>query len=431
MLKKLAAFVVVIGVLAGAVAAWAQDETIVFYGTQFSPVEENEKFQAILADFEGEVEYFSQLQEAELLNLILAEAEAGEGTIDLIGILHGGFPTLVDADVLMDLTDLLDQLEEDRDIADAFVELGLMGSEDYQYYIPWMQATYIMAANVEALDYLPEGADINALTWEELAQWAKNIYDETGEARLGFPVGEGGLWHRFMEGYIYPSFTGGMVTQFRSEAAVQMFEFMRDEMWPYVHPQSITYSSMDEPLLAGEVWIAFDHTARLIDAFREEPDNFVAFPAPAGPAGRGFMPVIVGLAIPNTAPHPEGAMDLIDYLTTPEVQARVLQDLGFFPVVAGVDVGELPVEVAIESAAVEAQASAEDALPALLPVGLGERSGEINEIFRTAFERIVLDGEDIETVLNEEAENLQALLDDTGAACWPPDPPSEGICQVE
>ncbi len=400
-----------------------------FFGTQFSPVEEGEKFRAILADF-GDVEYFSQLQEGQLIDQLKAEAEAGAGEIDLVGILHGGYPSLVEADLLVDLTDLLEELEADRDLADAFVELGLMGSEDYQYYIPWMQATYIMAAHVDALDYLPEGADLNALTWDQLAEWAKNIKDETGQARLGFPVGEGGLWHRFMEGYIYPSYTGGMVTQFKSEAAVEMFQFLVD-LWPYVHEQSITYSQMQEPLLAGEVWVAFDHTARLINAFREEPDNFVAFPAPAGPAGRGFMPVIVGLSIPKTAPNPEGAMELIDFLTTPEVQARVLQDLAFFPVVAGVDVEELPVEVAIEAGAVNAQATAEDALPALLPVGLGERGGEINGIFRAVFSRIVLDGEDIETVLEEEAANLQALLDDTGAACWPPDPPSEGICQVE
>ncbi len=402
---------------------------VAFFGTQFTPVEEGQKFLGILSDF-GEVEYFSQLQEGELLDLIFAEAEAGTGTVDLIGILHGGFPSLVDHDALIDLTDLLEEIEADNDLADAFVDLGLMGSEDYQYYIPWMQATYIMAANVEALEYLPEGADLMALTWDQLAEWARNIKDQTGQARLGFPVGEGGLWHRFMEGYIYPSFTGGMVTQFKSEAAVEMFQFLKD-LWPYVHEQSITYSQMQEPLLAGEVWVAFDHTARLINAFRQQPDNFVAFPAPSGPAGLGFMPVVVGLGIPKTAPNPEGAMDLIKYLTTPEVQAQVLTQLAFFPVVAGVDMSNLPVEVAKEAEAVAAQATAENAIPALLPVGLGERGGEINQIFRNAFTRIVFDGEDIQTALDEEAANLQALLNDTGAACWPPDPVSEGICQVE
>jgi len=229
---------------------------------------------------------------------------------------------------------------------------------------------------------------------------------------------------------MWPSFTGGMVSNFRSNEAIAMMEWVRDSLWPTIHPQSINYSFMQEPLLSGEVWVAFDHTARLIDAFNSDPDNFVAFPAPAGPAGGGFMPVVVGLGIPADAPNPAAAEALIEFLTRPDVQEAILQDLGFFPVVDGVDFSALPPGVALEAGAVTAQANAADALPALLPVGLGERGGEINQIFINAFDRVVLNGEDIATVLAEEAANLQALLDETGAACWAPDPPSDGPCQV-
>jgi multiple sugar transport system substrate-binding protein len=209
-----------------------------------------------------------------------------------------------------------------------------------------------------------------------------------------------------------------------------MMEWARDTLWPTIHPQSINYEFMQEPLLSGEVWVAFDHTARLLDAFNEQPDSFVAFPAPAGPAGRGFMPVVVGLGMPVDAPHPDAGADLIEFLTRPEVQGQVLNELGFFPVVDGVDFSNLPEGIAIEAGAVTAQAAAPDALPALLPVGLGERGGEINQIFRNAFDRIVLNGEDVVTVLNEEGANLQALMNETGAPCWAPDPVSDGPCQV-
>jgi len=401
----------------------AQDE-VTFLSTQFNTVEESETFREII----GDNAEFIGMDAGPLIDLILAEAETGEGTVDVVGALHGTYPTLADADVLTDLTDLLEDLSEDRDIPAAFADLGLLDSDDFQYYIPWMQATYIMAASNEALEFLPEGADLNALTWEEFAAWCQNIVDQTGEQGCGFPVA--GLFHRFLEGYLYPSFTGGMVSQFASEDAVAMWEFVRDELWPTVNPQSITYEFMQEPLLAGEVTVAFDHTARLINAFTEEPDNFVGFPTPAGPAGRGFMPVIVGLSIPKTAPNPDRAAEVIDFLTQPETQRTVLEELAFFPVVGGVDTSTLPEGVALEAAAVDALITAEDALPALLPVGLGDRGGEINQIFRNAFQRIVIDGEDIQTVLDEEAANLQTLLDETGAPCWAPDPPSEGVCQV-
>jgi multiple sugar transport system substrate-binding protein len=50
-------------------------------------------------------------------------------------------------------------------------------------------ATYIMAANRKALEYLPEGVDINAITCEELAAWAAAVEAATGERRLGLPAG--------------------------------------------------------------------------------------------------------------------------------------------------------------------------------------------------------------------------------------------------
>ena len=168
-----------------------------------------------------------------------------------------------------------------------------------------------------------------------------------------------------------------------------MMEWARDSLWPTVHPESINYEFMQEPLMSDEVWVAFDHTARLLDAYNADPEKFIAFPAPAGPAGRGFMPVVVGLGIPADAPDPDAGADLIEYLTRPEVQGMMLNELGFFPVVDGVDTSSMPHGVAIEAGAVAAQANSPDALPALLPVGLGERGGEINQIFKNAFDRIV------------------------------------------
>lgn len=398
-----------------------------FFSTQFNTVEESEKFRVILQD--GGNYDFTGSEEGPLVDLILAGAQAGQSEVDLIGALHGTFPPL--ADQMTNMIDVLDDLSADREFSQSFVQTALLGSEDTLYYIPWMQATYIMAAHIDALEYLPEGADINALTWEQFAEWCQTLLDETGGPKCGLPHGGMGLFHRFLQGYLWPSFTGGVVTPFKSQAAADMLTWARDSLWPTIHPQSISYEFMQEPLLAGEVWVAFDHVARLIEAFNTEPDNFVGFPAPAGPAGRGFMPVIAGLGIPTNAQNPDGAIALIDYLTQPETQGRILRELAFFPVVSGVDTSDLPEGVAIEAAAVEAQANSADALPSLLPIGLGERGGEINQIFSNAFDRVVLDGEDVTTVLDEEGANLQALMEETGASCWAPDPPSDGPCPVE
>jgi multiple sugar transport system substrate-binding protein len=103
-----------------------------------------------------------------------------------------------------------------------------------------MQATYIMAAHTDALAYLPAGADLNNLTWESSATGARTMLAETGEPRCGLP--HAGLFHRFLQGYMWPSFTGGMVGNFRSDEAIDMMTWLRDSLWPAVHPQSINYS---------------------------------------------------------------------------------------------------------------------------------------------------------------------------------------------
>lgn len=417
--------VTVLGVL-------AQDNPVTFQSTQFNVVEEAEVARGIIANFEGGANFVTS-EEGPLLDLLNAEASTGSGETDLVGALHGTFPVLSQGDLLFDLTELLASIEAEHDVVDAFVELGKMGTTDYQYYIPWMQATYVMAANEQALEYLPEGADLNALTWEQLAEWGANMAEATGENKLGFPVA--GLFHRFLQGYIYPSYTGGMVTQFRSPEAVSMFEFLRDDLWPVVNAESANYSFMNEPLLSGEVWVAFDHTARLKPAFdammNGDTDSvFVAFPAPAGPAGRGFMPVVAGLAIPYTAPNPDGAEALIEFMLSPETQAAVMSQLGFYPVIDDAAGDDVPESVSIIANAVVTQSSSEDAITSLLPIGLGDRGGEINELFRAAFTRIIVNGEDIAAVLNEEGEKLNTLLQETGAPCWAPDPVSEGACEV-
>jgi multiple sugar transport system substrate-binding protein len=399
-------------------------EEVIFFSTQFVPVEEQERFRAILQD--GGFDFIGT-EEGPLIDLVRAGAQVGRAELDVVGALHGTFPPITDA--MMNLVDVLDDLSADREFPQAFVETGLLGTSDYLYYIPWMQATYIMAAHRDALAFLPDGASLEAMTWEQFSEWCQILLDETDGPKCGVP--HAGLFHRFLQGYLWPSFTGGMVSQFRSQEAADMLAWARDELWPTMHPQSISYEFMQEPLLSGEVWVAFDHTARLIEAFNTQPEDFVAFPAPYGAYGLGFMPVIVGLGIPLNAPNEAGAIALIEYLTRPEIQGRVLRELAFFPVVAGVDLSDLPVGVAIEAGAVEDQANAPNAIAALLPVGLGERSGDFNLLFRNAFDRVVLEGHDISTVLAEEGAAMQELMEDTGAPCWAPDPPSVGPCPVE
>lgn len=343
--------------------------------------------------------------------------------------LHGDFVSLQDSGALRDLSDLAGQLK--NVVPEPLMKLGKLGTNK-QYYIPFEQATYIMVANKSVLKLMPKGADLHALTYGQLLAWAKNIKTSTGQSRFGLPASDLGLIHRFFEGFTVPSFSGGMVTTFRSPLAVASWQYL-SALWQYTHPQSLTYSFMQDPLLSGEVLLAWDHVARLKTALDQKPDELVAFPVPRGPKARSYMPVIVGLAIPvGSIPNLAGAKAYIKFMLGLSTQAQILSTLGFLPVVPGRLSKRISPGLLAEAAAVRRQTASKDAVQALLPVGIADQGGNFNKVYRDTFTRTVLNKESIPNVLQDEGNQLQAIFDKTGAPCWSPDPSSgKAACKVK
>lgn len=405
-----------------ALAAGAAGADTIFLSTQLRPIEEASAVrQDILKGVEG-IEYVVE-EPTQFAVRMEAEAQAGRHTISLVGATHGELAPLADKGMLEPLDGIAA-----TGIPESLMSLGKLGHQQQQY-IPWMQATYVMVAKEEALQYLPEGADLNALTYDQLIAWGKAMAEATGGPKIGIPAGPKGLLARFFQGYLYPSYTGGVVRTFKSPEAVKGWEMMK-ELWAVTVPTSTNYGFMQEPILADEVWVAWDHVARLKEAVVNLPDLHV-FPAPAGPKGRGYMPVVAGLAIPKGAPDADGARKVIAHLTTPEVQLITAEKVGFFPTLSvplpdGGDPG-----ISAMAKAVSATQSAPDAVISLLPVGLGDKGGEFNKVYNDTFQRIVLNGEDIVKVLAEQGGILAALMETTKAPCWAPDAKSDGPCPVE
>src|SRR5947208_1630746 len=405
----------------------------VFASTQFTPVIEQENMRKkILADYKGAAVDFITDQEAVILDRISAEAKAGgQGQIGVVGLENGQFSSLAAAGAFEDLSKLADK-QKDRKIPQDMLTLGKFGGNT-QVYVPWMQATYFLVANKKALQYLPTGADVNALTYRQLIDWAKNISDKTGQRRFGFPLGAGttpGLIHRLIQGYFYPSYTGGLVTTFKNADAVAMWNDLK-ELWKYSNPQSTTYGVLQEPLQSEEIWLGIDHAARMIEVLKAKPDDFVAVPAPAGPKGLYYMSVVIGLAIPKTTPNRPGGEALIDHLLKPETQLITLRENSFFPVVDVKLPDDLNKGLKLEADAVARQANSKDAKVVPLPVGLGAKGNEFNNALVNSFVRIVLKNEPIQTVLDEQAPLVQKAITDANAKCWGPDGTSSGPCQVK
>lgn len=401
---------------------------ITFLSTQLNPVEEAWKMRnSILKDFPGTVD-FRPNDNAYLLELIDSELKKNPAASILVGALHGDLKSLFERGALQPLNEQYQQLNA-REISQDLMQLSRFNGRD-AYYIPWMQASFVMVANKKALPYLPKGASLENLTYQQLQDWASNIYKKTNKRALGFPAGEKGLMHRFFQGYLYPSFTDSTLLKFKTPAAVSMWEYFK-RLWSYVQPSSLVYSTMSEPLLIDEVWIAWDHTARLMKAFQERPDDFVAFPAPRGPKGRGFLAVISGLALPAAEPDTANAAMLIDYLTQPAIQERALMETGFFPVLNGEASDTLPAYLRNLDAAIKDQMNGKESILTLMPMGLGAQAGKYNSYFMLTFSEIVLEGKDIQGVLDRNAQKLQEIIDKENLECWLPDTSAERPCKIE
>ncbi|MFF5989881.1 ABC transporter substrate-binding protein [Prauserella flavalba] len=398
---------------------------MIFLSTQFRPVDEAEAFRSLLARTVSGVSYVT-IEDGPFAGQVRSQIDAGSTQIGLLGGLHGDLAPLADG-YLEDVTDVLAALG-DRGWPAEYLELAKAGT-DRSWYIPWANASYVLAAHADALQHLPSGVDANALTYDDFLDWAIAARRANGNRpMLGLPAGPEGLLHRFTQGYLLPSFTGGQITTFRSREAATAWEYLR-ELWANCSPTSTTYDFMQEPLETGEVGMAWDHVVRLVDAPERDPRNWRMLPSPRGPHGLGYMAVVAGLAIPKDSTDPDLARRTIDELSKPHTQVGLLRSNSFFPAVAAEIPQDLPPAIRLEADAVKRQQEAADSILSLPPVGLGTREGEVSKVFQDTFRSIVLDRADIRTTLDGQASVLQGILDDLKVPCWAPDPAAER-CEV-
>ena len=403
----------------------AQD--LVFLSTQLRQVEEAQKMRDILLKGAPKTSFVVDEPSA-FAERLKSEFNANNHKVSLVGALHGELQALSSLGALDAIDDLADELSA-RHIPAVLIEAGRFGGSK-QLYIPWMQATYVFVVKKDALPFLPPNADLNALSYDQLAQWAKTIAENTGQRRLGFPAGTKGLFARFLQGYLYPSYTGSVVSEFRSADAAKMWSDFK-ALWTSVNPKSAKYDFMQDPLQSGEVWIAWDHIARFKDALQASPGDYQIIAPPMGPKGRAYMSVVVGLSILKNAPDRAGAAAVIQHLLKPETQIATAAETGFLPVVEANLLANSSPGIKLLAEGFHKTQSAKDGLVVMLPVGLGDKADEFDKVFTDTFQQIVLRGEPVQATLDAQARAMRDIFNTTKAVCWVPDQPSDGPCPVK
>ncbi|MHB1172628.1 MAG: ABC transporter substrate-binding protein [Lacisediminihabitans sp.] len=396
-----------------------------FLSTQFTPVQERQAYEAVLRKYaKSPAVAYNSVDSGVFNTTITAQLKAGKVNTGVIGGLHSDLVPF--ANDLEDLSALTAELSSAGYPADllTLAELGT----GVPRYIPWMEATYVVAVNRKALEWLPSGADVHNLTYDQFLAWAKAAHKANGKPVFGFPAGPKGLHQRFYQGYLLPSFTGGQITTFMNNDAVGAWGYMK-ELWAEMNPASTNYNFMQEPLASGEVLVAWDHVARLVGAVGNKPDEWLMVQAPTGPKGLGYLLIVAGLAVAKGDANKDAAIQVIKELSTPNAQLATLASNAFFPTLKVTLGKNLPPAIALEATAVAAQQNSPKALLALPPVGLGSKDPEVSQIFKNCFTEICLNGAPIASTLKSQGAQLEAILKAAKVPCWAPDP-AAAVCSV-
>ncbi|NOZ57127.1 MAG: hypothetical protein GXO73_10120 [Calditrichaeota bacterium] len=133
------------------------------------------------------------------------------------------------------------------------------------------------------------------------------------------------------------------------------------------------------------------------------PGRIRTAPLPRGPAGSATVLGGGYLGVPRTAPHPELSARLLRFLTSRDVQHRLLQSLGWFPIREDAW-GELPDSTRRAYSGFLAMRSAVRARPAI------PEYPKISQIWQDGILEILFAHKDPATVLKSMQERIDAVL---------------------
>ncbi|HVA77288.1 MAG TPA: extracellular solute-binding protein [Candidatus Binataceae bacterium] len=167
-------------------------------------------------------------------------------------------------------------------------------------------------------------------TWDELARFARA---HPGKLALKAARYEGAV----CDAMAFVWSAGGGYCDPESGGSLRAFDFLRS-LAPDLNDESAVFREMSilEAQARGTVWIHFNWPFAIgyLKSKGLAPEVDLSAPIPAGPAGTA-TPLGGGyLAIPVSAPHPELAREFLAWLLTPEAQARLSRELGWYGSVA-------------------------------------------------------------------------------------------------
>ncbi len=319
-------------------------------------------YDEIFPEFEAEnnaIVKFEILEDEPLLKRARLMAETGRYTTDVVIVGTGWMPQWIEGGYVeaLPVNDW-----NDRTFSAAFMGTTSMGGKTY--FAPVGADVYLMLANNKAIKYLPAGTDVQNITWEQYVDWAVAIAEGEGEGKTavtGVPMKS----LIYMYGGMFLSF-GGEFPVINSAGANEAWKLLTKMKNAY-SPTVMTYDNVTIPMKSGETWLTVAHMARMGEAYRSNPSNYVIAPAPSGPKGIGSIAGASGFSLPVGAPNRELAIKFIEFMTRPDIAVRIARGTGGFlpPIDEAIAVlGDSPIDEVIKKGVMVLQNGVLSGVPA-------------------------------------------------------------------
>jgi multiple sugar transport system substrate-binding protein len=368
--------------------------TLVFSSRLFSPPREQEFFiNEIIKPFEAEhnvVVNFQIIDDQTLLDRAEVQQTTNHVTTDIIVSHNGSMPDWIDNGWVMDLTDVVAGWK-DRTFSEAFITDT--NRDGVQYFLPVGADVYLLLANNKALPYLPDGVELDAITWEQYAAWAVAVAEGEGEGKVcitGIPSKSwvymfGGTGLSYGAGFPDVSSAGAMDAWKVWETIGKGNGFV---------PTVLNIDSCVDPMMREESWLTVFHNARAGQVYASNETAFTLAPAPSGPAGIGSIAGVSGYAIMKGSANYDLAVSFLEYLTRPDIQVKLAKGTGGFipPVEEARDyLGDEAIDEVINKAVLVLNQGVVSGVPAYLY----QDWGAVKACYDDVFEDTILAGLDV------------------------------------
>lgn len=393
-------------------------KTLVLDSEMFSPPAEQEfLINEILKPFEAETGItvtFQIVKGEDMFDRLSAQQATDHVTTDMILAFNGRFSWYTD-EGWMESLDSATADWTDRTILSAFDGQAIV--DGTRYFVPISADVYLTIANNKALDYLPAGADIDSLTYDQYADWAVAIAAGEGEGKVcmtGIP----------MKMWIYQFGTSALAYGLNAAGSAEpAFPNLNSEssaeawaIWAKIGaadgfiPTILAVDNCTEFLMREEAWLSVTHNARVGQVYASNETQFTVGPAPMGDYMIGSIAGAHGLGIVKGSANAEAAALLLEYMTRPDVQVKLNKGTGgFLPVVAEAIgfLGDDPTDEIIRKALIVL----ENANSSFLPVSDFQDWGAVKKLFDDVFVDMILDGDGTvdQALLDAKQAELDAL----------------------